>query len=92
MTIIQVQLSRQQMKALRACARARGQSFDAVLAAAVAKFLSPYRSKIEDDTRAAAAHEKTDGGIEPIPNDLTADYLEDQLLRRLAGLPPAPPE
>ena len=90
--IIQLSLTPQQTKALRACAGARKQSFHTVLAAVVAKFLAPYVSKVQDDTGAAAAHEKQDTGIEPIPNDLTADYLEDQVLRRLAGLPPPPRE
>jgi hypothetical protein len=90
--IIQLSLTEQQTKALQACARARGQSCNAIVSAALAKFLGPYMAKVQDDTRTAAAGEKPDTGIEPVPNDLTADYLEDQLLRRLAGLPPPPPE
>jgi hypothetical protein len=90
--IIQLSLTPQQTKALQACARARRQSCYAIVVAAVDKFIGPYMAKVQDDSRAAAAREKHDTGIEPIPNDLTADYLEDQLLRRLAGLPPPPRE
>ena len=90
MTMFQIRLSSQQTKALQACARARGQSCHAVLDAAVATVLGPYVAKQQDDSRRIAAREKSDLQTGSVPGDLEADYLEDQLLRKLAGLPPPP--
>lgn len=67
-----------------ACARSRGQSCHAVVGAALAQVLAPYMRKVRNEYHA----DKEDGDphVGPVPNDLEADYLEDQLLRRLAGL------
>lgn len=84
----QIPLSAQQMQALKACARQRRKSCHAVVIAALAQVLAPYMGKVRDEVRAA----EDDGGphVGPVPSDAESDYLEDQLLRRLAGLPPAP--
>jgi predicted transcriptional regulator len=89
MTIFQIRLSPQQTQALHACARARGQSCHAVLDAAVATVLGPYVAKQQDDSRGIAAREKSDMQTGPVLTDLELDFAEDQLLRRLAGLPAA---
>jgi hypothetical protein len=43
-----------------------------------------------DDASARRARLKSDLETGPVMNDLELDYAEDQLLRRLAGLPPPP--
>jgi predicted transcriptional regulator len=89
MTVFQIRLSSQQTKALKACARARGQSCHAVLDAAVATVLGPYVAKQQDDSRRIAAREKSEIRTGPLLTDLELDFAEDQLLRKLAGLPAA---
>ena len=89
MTILQIPLSAQQAKALRACARTRGQSCHAVVNAALAAVLAPYVAKEQDGARARRARLKNDLETGPVMSDLELDHAEDQLLRKLAGLPAA---
>jgi predicted transcriptional regulator len=90
MTLFQIRLSPQQSKALKACARARRRSCHAVVVSALAQVLAPYVAKQQDDARAATVSAKRDLETGTVMNDLELDSAEDQLLRRLAGLPPAP--
>jgi hypothetical protein len=89
-TVIQIPLSPRQVEALRACARSRGESCHAVVRAALAELLAPYVAQQQDGARARRVRLKNDLETGPVMNDLELDYAEDQLLRRLAGLPPPP--
>jgi hypothetical protein len=88
--MIRIPLTAQQKSALEACAHAQGLSCQDVAVSALSKGLAPYMGDRPASTRTASNTKKSDVYPEPVPNDLTADYLEDQLLRRLAGLPAAP--
>jgi hypothetical protein len=88
--MIRIPLSAKQKSALEACARAQGLNCQDVAMSALATVLGPYMGDKPADSRTASSTKKSDLYPEPVPNDLTADFLEDELLRRLAGLPPAP--
>jgi hypothetical protein len=87
--MIRIPLSAKQKSALEACARAQRVSCQHVVRSALAEVLAPYMGETAG-SRTASSTKKSDVYPEPVVNDLTADYLEDQLLRRLAGLPAAP--
>jgi hypothetical protein len=88
--MIRIPLSAQQKSALEACARSQGLNCQDVVLSALATVLATYMGDKPADSQSAPSTKKSDVYPEPVPNDLTADYLEDQLLRRLAGLPAAP--
>jgi hypothetical protein len=88
--VIKIQLSAQQKSALEACARSQRLSCQDVVMSALAEVLAPYMGETAAGSRTASSTKKSDMYPEPVVNDLTADYLDDQLLRRLAGLPAAP--
>jgi hypothetical protein len=88
--MLRIPISAQQKKALEACARAQGLNYKDVVMSALAEVLAPHMDDSPADSRTAANTKKSDLYPEPIPNDLELGYLEDELLRRLAGLPPAP--
>jgi hypothetical protein len=87
---IEIPLSRQQKEALEACARARKQSCHAIVASALAPVLAPYVGEIQADARSSVARAKDDLETDPVPSDAESDYLDRQMLRKLAGLPEAP--
>jgi hypothetical protein len=87
---IEIPLSRLQKQALKACARARGESCHSIIASALASVLAPYVAEIQADARSSVARAKSDLETDPVPTDAESDFLDDQLLRRLAGLPEAP--
>jgi len=86
--MIRIPLSAQQKSALETCAHAQGLNCQDVVMSALATVLAPYIGGTPADSRTATS--RKNGDLEPVPNDLEAGYLEDELLRRLAGLPPAP--
>jgi hypothetical protein len=88
--MIRIPLSAQQKKALEACAQAQGLNCQDVVMSALATVLAPYMGDSPAGSRTAPSRKSGDVHMEPVPNDLEADYLEDELLRRLAGLPAAP--
>jgi hypothetical protein len=88
--MIRIPLSAQQRKALQACARAQGLNCQDVVMSALAEVLAPHMGDTAPGSRTASSAKKSDVYPEPVLNDLEADYLEDELLRRLAGLPAAP--
>jgi hypothetical protein len=88
--MIRIPLSAQQEKALQACARSQGLTCQDVVMSALAEVLAPYMDDTPAGSHTTSSTKKSDLYPEPVPNDLEADYLEDELLRRLAGLPPAP--
>jgi hypothetical protein len=87
---IRISLSTQQKQALEACARAQGLNCQDVVLSALAEVLAPYMGDTAAGSPTASSTKKSDVYPEPVVNDLEADFLEDELLRRLAGLPPAP--
>jgi hypothetical protein len=88
--MIRIPLSAQQRKALQACARSQGLNCQDVVMSALAEVLAPYMDDTPASSPTASSTKKSDVYPEPVVNDLEADYLEDELLRRLAGLPAAP--
>jgi hypothetical protein len=88
--MIRIPLSAQQKSALEACARSQGLNCQDVVMSALAEVLAPYMGDTPSGSRSASSTKKSDMYPEPVVNDLEADYLEDELLRRLAGLPPPP--
>jgi hypothetical protein len=88
--MIRIPLSAQQKSALEACARSQGLNCQDVVMSALAEVLAPYMDDTPASSPTASSTKKSDVYPEPVVNDLEADYLEDELLRRLAGLPAAP--
>jgi hypothetical protein len=86
--MIRIRLSAKQKSALQACARAQRLNCQDVVMSALSTVLAPYMG--DTDSRSTSSTKKRDLYPEPVPNDLTADYLDDQLLRRLAGRHPPP--
>jgi hypothetical protein len=88
--MLRIPLSAEQKSALEACAQSQGLNCQDVVMSALATVLAPHMNKTPASSHTESSKKNGDQYPEPVLNDLEADYLEDELLRRLAGLPPAP--